>query len=70
MIYCERDPYFKNSKEYFLNNINHYEILYDDWMLQNYRTVAVSKLGSFSEVEYHWKFNSEEDRTMFMMRWS
>lgn len=70
MIYCEREPYYTNSREYFINNINPFDILYSDWMLKNYRTVAVSKLGSFSEVEYHWRFNSEQDRTFFILRWS
>lgn len=70
MIYCEKQPYFKNSLDYFHDHVNHYEILYDDWILKKYRAVLISKLGSYSEVEYHWKFNSEADRTFFMMVWA
>ena len=70
MFYCERQPYFKNSNDYFRDNINHYEILYNDWMLKEYKTVLLSKMGSFSDVEHQWAFNSEADRTFFMLRWS
>lgn len=70
MVYCERQPYFKHSNDYFRDNINHYEILYNDWMLKEYKTVLVSKMGSFSDVEHHWVFNSEQDRTFFILRWS
>ena len=69
MFYCERQPYYKNSKEYFLNNVNHYEILYNDWVLQNYRAVLLIKMGSYSDPEEHWALKTEKDRTMFMMRW-
>jgi hypothetical protein len=70
MFYCERQPYFKNSNDYFRDNINHYEILYNDWMLKEYKTVLLSKMGSFSDVEHQWAFNSEADRTFFMLRWT
>ena len=70
MFYCERQPYFKKSNDYFRDNINHYEILYNDWILKEYKTVLVSKLGSYSEVEHQWAFATEEDRTLFMLRWS
>jgi len=70
MVYCERQPYFKNSNDYFRDNINHFEILYNDWMLQNYQTVLVSKMGSYNVPEHHWAFATEESRTFFILRWS
>lgn len=70
MIYCEREPYYTNSRDYYLNNMNPFDILYSAWILENYRTVSVSKLGSYDVPEYQWKFNSEQDRTMFMLRWA
>ena len=70
MLYCQRDPYHKNSKEYFLNNVNHYEILYDEWMVKEYKTVLLNLSGSFSDIrDQEWAFATEEARTLFMLRW-
>lgn len=71
MFYCEKEPYWLNSNTYFRNHINHFETPYWTWMMQNYNTVLLTKQGSFSDApDEHWAFNSEQDRTFFILRWS
>lgn len=71
MVYCEKDPYYKKSNDYFRDNVNHFKIAYWTWMIENYRAVLLTKQGSFSDIpDQHWAFNSEEDRTFFILRWS
>jgi len=70
MVFCEKDPYYKNSNEYFRNNIDHFKTAYWTWMIDNYKTVLLDKQGSFnSGPDQHWAFNTEEDRTFFMLKW-
>jgi hypothetical protein len=70
-FYCERDPYYAKSREYYMMNVNHYETPYYLWMIQEYRTVLLNKQGSWSDrAEQHWGFINESDRTIFMLRWS
>jgi len=39
-------------------------------MIDNYKTVLLDKQGSFnSGPDQHWAFNTEEDRTFFMLKW-
>jgi hypothetical protein len=71
MIYCKKEPYYRNSNDYFRDNINHFKISYWEWMIQNYRTVLLNEQGSFSDnPDQSWAFTTEEDRTLFMLRWA
>ena len=70
MIYCEKEPYYTNSNRYFRDTIKHGEISYWEWMLHNYKTTLLNKMGSYSDPEQHWGFNTEEARTFFILRWS
>lgn len=72
MVYCEKNPYYINSNEYFRKKYGgNYEITYWQWMMQEYKTVLLDKMGSYSDVrDQHWAFNTEKDRTFFILRWS
>lgn len=71
MIYCDKDPYYTNSQRYHKANFDPYEVPYWIWIVGNYNCVLLDKQGSYSDTrDQHWAFNTEEDRTMFMLRWS
>lgn len=71
MVYCEKEPYFTNAHLHFLDHVNHFETLFLAWMMREYSTVLLNKDGSYSDNrDQHWAFNSEKDRTLFMLRWS
>lgn len=71
MICCEKEPYWTNSNRYFRDTINHFEIAYWTWMMNEYKCVLLDKAGSYSDVrDQHWVFNDERDMTFFKLRWS
>ena len=71
MFYCEENPYYKNSNDYYRENISHLKISYWSWMIQDYKVVLLNKQGSYSDgPDRHWSFKTEEDRTFFILRWS
>jgi hypothetical protein len=71
-FYLDYKPYFRNSYLYFANNIWHDGecISYHMWVRNNWRTVRQIKMGSYSEPEYEWLFLSEQERTLFALRWA
>lgn len=71
MVYCEKEPYYTNSQQYFEKNYYPYDIAYWTWMTKEYKTVLLDKMGSYSDTrDQHWAFNTEKDRTFFILRWS
>jgi hypothetical protein len=70
-FFCELEPYYTNSREYFMMHINHYETPYYLWMIQQYRTVLLDKQGSWSDKpDQHWGFRDEQHMTFFKLRWA
>lgn len=69
MFYCNKEPYFTNSNNYFRDTVKHGEISYWEWMINNYKTTLLNKMGSYSDPEQHWAFRNDTDRTFFMVKW-
>jgi hypothetical protein len=70
-FFCDYQPYYKNSHEYFIDHVNHFETPYWIWMMREYKTVLLNKQGSWSDQpDQHWGFREEKDMTFFKLRWA
>jgi hypothetical protein len=70
-VFCDYQPYYRNSHEYYIKHIDQIDKAYWLWMMHEYRTVLLNKQGSWSDQpDQHWGFVEEQHRTFFILRWS